>query len=213
MKTKQIDSLTRHASHAIIALRLLAAINKMKISLEELNRRLTSEKNIVNTLPAKKSEKFSETPGRSPEKSKGNDSTNKNNCGRLPELPNAPKSLRVVAGVCARVDNGVIASNAFGLTPGQVRYAAKDQQTKLTEKQVQETALICLMDTLGLLTADRIADEKPKDISAIAANLSRVHSNLRPREDVSSNNVQVNIYTPKQRRVDEYDVIEVQTGT
>ena len=90
---------------------------------------------------------------------------------------------------------------------------ASGQEQKLTEKKVQEVALTRLMDALGLLTPISMFNEKPKDISSIAANLSRVHSNLRDRNGETGNQLNVTIYAPSQRKLSDYDSIEVKTGT
>jgi hypothetical protein len=183
----------------------------MKISQEELERRLGSSKNLVNRFSF--SEKNKENK-ENKENKRGNDSDNRNNAGRLPEAPNAPKSLRVVAGVLAKAEgNATVVARNLDLTSGQVLYAEKSEKVIPTEKKVQEIALTRLMDSLNLLTLPSLIGEKPKDLASIAANLSRVHSNLRPKEDREGNQVNVTIYSPKQREISEYDVIEVKTGT
>ena len=121
----------------------------------------------------------------------------------------------------AKADNGVIAAQNISqvidakFTNEQARYAAK-QNNKITEKEVEEIALTRLMDALGLLTIDSMIGEKPKDLSIIASNLSRVHKNLKP-DSVSGATapgaqVQVTIYAPQQRSIQDYEVLEV-TGT
>jgi len=171
----------------------------MRISQEELNRRLGSKENLINVIPAR-----------------GNDCNNKNDAGRKADIPNAPKSLRIVAGVLSKAEgNSAAVGRNLGISAPQARYAAGKRDVELTEKRVQEVALNRLMDALGLLDVDAISTEKPKEISSIAANLSRVHANLRPREINDGNQVQINIYSPKQKTLEDYQVIEVEklTGT
>ena len=184
----------------------------MQITEEDLKRRL--EKNLLTKLGSKTEEKSDAAASK-----KGNDSENKLNAGRGAD-PNAPKSLRVVAGILAKADNGVIAAQNISqvidakFTNEQARYAAK-QNNKITEKEVEEIALTRLMDALGLLTIDSMIGEKPKDLSIIASNLSRVHKNLRPDSvsgAVAPGAVQVTIYAPQQRSIQDYEVLEV-TGT
>jgi hypothetical protein len=173
----------------------------MQITQEELNRRLNSTKNLSVQLNASSAAR------------RGNDANNRNNSGRKAEVPNAPASLRLVAGICARADgNSCATARELDLTSGQVRYAAGAKETKLTVQKVQEVALSRLMDSLGLLNPDEISGEKPKDISIIAANLSRVHSNLRSKDDRAENAVNITIYSPQLRRVDEFECIEVQSA-
>jgi len=187
----------------------------MQITQEELERRLTEASNLCNRIS-----RVSPAPP-APVGGRGNDENNRNNAGRKPEIPNAPASLRIVAGVLAKAEgNGAQVARNLKLTPGQVRYASVSDaaasgtgKVKITEKQVQEVALNRLMDALGLLDAGAFISEKPKDISTIAANLSRVHSNLRPKDERAGDNVNITIYSPKQRRLEDFDVIEIQTGT
>ena len=163
----------------------------MQITEEDLKRRL--EKNLLTKLAsdATASEEKSDASGAvAVAPGKGNDSENKLNAGRGAD-PNAPKSLRVVAGILAKADNGVIAAQNISqvidakFTNEQARYAAK-QNNKITEKEVEDIALTRLMDALGLLTIDSMVGEKPKDLSIIASNLSRVHKNLRPPDATAS---------------------------
>ena len=190
----------------------------MKITQEELNRRLGDKGNLLNKLNV--GLKISETPKQDfPEKlipevsRRGNDEFNRNDAGRKADMPNAPQSLRIVAGVLARAEgNAVRVAENLNLSNGQVRYAEK-KIDKPTEKQVQDIALTRLMDAIGLLDVDTISGEKPKDISAIAANLSRVHNNLRPKEDRGGNNVNIVMYAPRLRETKDYEVIEVQSAT
>jgi hypothetical protein len=189
----------------------------MQITQEELERRLTEASNLCNRISGVKQVSPIE------ESKRGNDENNRNNAGRKPEIPNAPASLRIVAGVLAKAEgNSAQVARNLKLTPGQVRYASSvedavaegtSSKIKITEKQVQEVALNRLMDALGLLDAGAFISEKPKDISTIAANLSRVHSNLRPKDERAGDNVNITIYSPKQRRLEDFDVIEIQTGT
>jgi len=195
----------------------------MKISPEELQRRLGSKSNLLNRL-GNETSKSSETPAQvnpSPEipseKSKrGNDENNRLGAGRRTEIPNAPTSLRIVAGVLANAEgNAAQVARNLQLTSGQVRYAEKIEtpEAKLTEKKVQEVALTRIMDAFGLLNPVTMAGEKPKDISSIAANLSRVYANLREKDSGTNNNLTVQIYAPSQRKLTDYETIEVQTGT
>jgi len=184
----------------------------MKITPEELQRRLRSSNNLCNRL----------NPN-SPQKSKkGNDSNNRNNCGRVSDVPNAPIEIRNVAAILSAAENNAakVSRGLDGiLSPEQVRYADKtliQRDNKLSIKEVQDVALTRLMDSMGLLTVEDISSESPKNISIIAANLSRVHSNLRERIDDTgkeAGKVVINLYTPEQKKIEDYDVIEVRTGT
>jgi hypothetical protein len=168
----------------------------MQISEEELKRRLGTDKNLVNKLR------------------RGNDADNRNDAGRLPDIPNAPESLRAVAGITAKLDgNATKTAEALGLTKGQVLYAVKENDP-IDEKKVQEVALSRLMDSLKLLTPVSMINEKPKSLSSIAADLSRVHRNLTPiHGEAAASGVTINIYSPKRRELNDYESIEIKTGT
>lgn len=176
----------------------------MKITQEELERRLSSKTNLCNHLINKEVPK------------KGNDENNRNNAGRKEDVPNAPKSLRVVAGVLSTIEgNSVTVAKSLNLSPEQVRYARNNGQVKHTEKEVQAIALTRLMDAMGLITPEDLADQKPKDLAVIAANLSRVHKNLAidtRYNEQRENNVNITIYSPKQRSASDYETIEVQAA-
>src|SRR5580692_3473847 len=183
----------------------------MKITQEELQRRLNSSSNLVNRISKNnlsssnsqlKHEQQDKHRDNEQDKinKRGNDENNRNNAGRKEDIPNAPPSLRLVAGILSHAENNSASvARGLNLTPGQVRYAsdATASGETLTEKKVQEIALNRLMDALGLLSLDRIENETPKTVSTIAANLSRIHSNLKPKESGNSNNMNVILYSPK----------------
>jgi hypothetical protein len=191
----------------------------MQISQEELQRRLNSGKNLVNKLarvsvPQQNPESQSraqQNEGHTTE-NRGNDENNRNNCGRKEDIPNAPESLRLVAGLLSKAEgNAARVARNLEINSGQARYAEK-KVNKLTEIQVQELALTRLMDTLGILTVDKIEDEKPKDIASIGANLSRIYSNLKPKDAGAGAGVNITIYSPSLKKLDEFETIEVRTA-
>lgn len=198
----------------------------MKITQEELQRRLNSSSNLVNKIrrPSAaginspsilKHEQQDKQQDNEQDKinKRGNDENNRNNAGRKEDIPNAPPSLRLVAGILSHAENNSASvARGLNLTPGQVRYADKVIEETLTEKKVQEIALNRLMDALGLLSLDRIENETPKTVSTIAANLSRIHSNLKPKESGNSNNMNVILYSPKVKNESDFECIEVQSA-
>jgi hypothetical protein len=198
----------------------------MKITQEELQRRLNSSSNLVNkisrnNLSSSNSQLKHEQRDNERDKineisnKRGNDENNRNNAGRKEDIPNAPPSLRLVAGILSHAENNSASvARGLNLTPGQVRYAsdATASGETLTEKKVQEIALNRLMDALGLLSLDRIENETPKTVSTIAANLSRIHSNLKPKESGNSNNMNVILYSPKVKNESDFECIEVQSA-
>jgi hypothetical protein len=73
---------------------------------------------------------------------------------------------------------------------------------------VQELALLKTIEVLGLLDADDIAGEKPRDRAAIAASLSRVYSNVRPAATGNANAVQFVVYAPSIKSDKHFEVVE-----
>lgn len=120
----------------------------------------------------------------------------------------APKTLQVVAGTLAHIEDKKEVAREFGMSESQINKAKNLPEVKSTVNRVQELALDMLLDSLGLLSKDLLIGEKPKDISIIAANLSRVYSNISPK-NVQESRTQVLIYTPQQRSVKDYDIIDV----
>lgn len=195
----------------------------MQISLEELQRRLTSNNNLVNSCGVESNCVKDVAENQSVDthvtqtnikikSKKGNDSTNKLGAGRKSNATNAPKELRLVAGICSKIDNGTTAAKELGLTTGQTRYAKRNSD-KITEEQVDEIAVSRLLDTLGLLNPMMLVSETPKDISAIAANLSKIHANLKPEKAENQSKVNITIFAPEQKTEADFETIEVRTGT
>jgi hypothetical protein len=174
----------------------------MLINAEEAERRLASGKNLLNVI------------------------------GRvLPGLPTPPvvvepipvktvtppirsEELRVVAGTQAHFKSASTVAAELGITEQQVRSAKNTQNSELAERiarsveQVQELALLKTVEVLGLLDADAVASEKPRDRAAIAASLSRVYSNVRPAATGNANNVQFVVYAPSIRTEKSFEIVE-----
>ena len=168
----------------------------MLISQAEMEKRLKSQNNLANKLKA------AQVPG----------VTSSNE--RAPQVPH-DSSIRKIAGVLASIDKPSVVSRELGLTPGQVRTAAHSKKQSVreavqeTKDRVSELALNQLLGTLGLLTPDSMVGEKPKDIANVAASLSKVVSNMTPKETRDSANIQVVIYAPPQKSEDNYKTLDV----
>lgn len=75
--------------------------------------------------------------------------------------------------------------------------------------KARDVALERLMETLGLLTPDKVAGCKAGEISTIATNMSRIAHNMTPHKEASDTNINLVVYSPQQRIEGGYKVIEV----
>lgn len=75
--------------------------------------------------------------------------------------------------------------------------------------QVQDVAMTKLLESLGYMTTDKLDKAKATDLSSIAANMSKVVSNVRVKNDQSGPVVNVNVYAPELRNERTFKTIEV----
>jgi len=163
----------------------------MILDREELERRLSSPKNLVNFLD--RSCAPSHSPG---------------------AKARASVVVRAVAGALAIQSSVPDVAENLGLTENVVRGAVhsknpeiRDRITGATER-VRELALDRLLESLGLLTVEKVSSAGAKDISAIAANMSKVVDHVTPKQ--IGGNVQLILYAPKgQQREEDYEIVEV----
>lgn len=165
----------------------------MVISKEELQRRLNSQKNFQAVLdqrvPQKPVVKVQPKPK------------------QVQAVP-APRDARIVAGALAAtgVPQKTIARE-FGLTTNQVQKAQKLPEVRSTVERVKEIALDKLMASLNLMTEDKFENSSLKDLSAVAANLSRVVERTTPQENNTT--LQLIVYAPEQKTERSYKVLDV----
>jgi hypothetical protein len=168
----------------------------MEVTRAELDRRLRSGGNLANAIPAP-SLVVTEKPKRE----------------YTPQIKDT--NVRALAGSLAQIDSPTHISAEFGLTKQQIRSAANSPKEPIrnavqeTCDRVSELALNRLMGVLGLLTPDTMVGEKPKDLAAIAASLSKVTSNMRPRDINPGSGMQVLIYAPPQKTERSYEVLDI----
>lgn len=172
----------------------------MEISKEALNKRLNSNSNLLNSLGIAVAEQ------------------------RVPSIIEKPivtevtkpvksQELRVVAGTLAHFDTKASVAAALNLTVQQVdsaknsNAATLEQRVKTVVDSVSELALTKVMDCLGLLSVDALCNEKPKELANIAANLSRVHSNVRRTSAESGTAPVFVIHAPTMNTVNNYEKV------
>lgn len=89
---------------------------------------------------------------------------------------------------------------------------SNDEVKKATVEDAHESALNCLMDSLGSL-GGKLKEEKTtlkaKELSKIATDMSRVVGTLKPAEKEGNNShTQVVVFMPVQRKENQYEVID-----
>jgi hypothetical protein len=172
----------------------------MEITKEELNKRLGSSKNLINSLS------LTDTP--------------KSNVVVM-EPKEAPYTkpiesveLRTLAGSLAHFDSIDNVAESLSLTKQQVITSKNStngelkKRVKDTVDEVSELALSKLMDALGLLRVESMMDLKAVDISKIASNLSRVHSNVK-KVDQGSTSPMFVIHAPVQNNINHYETVSI----
>lgn len=165
----------------------------MFISQEEAQRRLRSERNTA----ARSNHVVVET--------------HRNGRGQT-----IPTELKVLVGTLAHVDTQKNVAEAFDVPQsdvsliknGKVGGAAVAEKIEQNLEVVRDKAIEKLMICLGLLTPEKLAEEKARSVSAIAADMSRVVEKTLPRQNAGPQ-VQLVVYAPQQRDESKYRVIEV----
>lgn len=177
----------------------------MLISHEEMLRRINSGKNLVNKLDLPASRPESVRDFEAPK-----EPTRKNPITITKPGP----ELKVVIGSLARQGEKVTdIANAFNVSPNAVRSAAEQRGTPTAQKiestldRIREMAMDKMLIALGLMTADKFIDAPLKDLSAVAANLSKVIDKAAPRESGSA--VHLHLYAPQMRAERDYKVVDI----
>lgn len=140
--------------------------------------------------------------------------------GRPEGRTNIPDFLRPIIGASAHFQSAREVAKEFGVSKGtvdlykhgmvagsgtRVHPDLKDRVDSIVG-QVREKAAERLMAALGLLTDEKLATAKARDLSGIAADMSRVIEKSAPRSEVQA--TQIIIYAPSQRPIERYEVIE-----
>jgi hypothetical protein len=166
----------------------------MIISDEELERRLQSPKNLANLLDRSRI------------------------CTRVvsssPPATRAPVVVRATAGALAIQSSVPEVAEEFQLSPNSVREATHSHNPEVKSRvdnaieRVRDLALDKLMESLGLITEEKVKKSTARDISVIAANMSRVVENVTPKQ--VGGNVQLVLYAPNRvAKESDFTIVEV----
>ena len=143
--------------------------------------------------------------------------------GRTSGARAIPDFLRPIIGASVKFSGLKETQEAFGvshatastLANGKITYCDTTREVPELKSKVdgivgdaQEKAAERLMSALGFITDDKLALAKARDLSGIAADMSRVIEKTSPK---SANLAGANIviYAPVQKSEDSYEVIEV----
>ena len=179
----------------------------MIISEQELQRRLGSNKNLVNVLsPSRPSLPVPNTFPAAPR----TEITLPRETEHKAALPTGlvPDGLKTVAASLVRqgVPEATVCRE-FNIPAHEVR-AADEAKVSASIARVRELALDRLLITLGLMTPDMLATASLKELSTNTANLSRVLDKTAPTE-INDNRVQFLVYAPGVRRMDAFSIQDV----
>jgi hypothetical protein len=147
--------------------------------------------------------------------------------GRAEGIKNLTENERAIIGASARAFGIRATANAFGvseshtnsLAHGKVYREGGRESSKnhaaLAEKiedrldEVKDVALTKLMLSLGLLDEDKMDKATAKDLSGIAANLSKVVQNSSGNGNNKGTQVNLVVYAPESKVISDYQVVEV----
>lgn len=170
----------------------------MLITLEEVEGRLKSSDNLINKLRV-------EDKPRHPGNSVGRQSY-----GQELQVKAAAeahfKSAKVVSaetGISVRQ----VECLKSGSTDGRSQNQALIDLTRQRLDAARDTALDKLMLTLGLISLDKLEKSDGKDLSTIAANMSKIALNATP-EMRQGSNVNILVYAPRQKDIEDFEIIE-----
>jgi DNA-binding CsgD family transcriptional regulator len=173
----------------------------MQIDAQELERRLNSPKNLVNTVlvPSPAAAGIKVIP-QEPRKN-------------TPQVTD--RETRILAGaLAAQGESCSLVARELGLTEQQVHSAKYSQKPEIKEpirnitERVRDLAIEKLMLAMGLMTEEKFDGVPLKDLSLIAANMSRVVEKMSARDAVT-NNFQLHIYAPQQRTESHYKTVDI----
>jgi hypothetical protein len=166
----------------------------MVINDEELRRRLESPKNLANLI----------------DRSRICTIVSKSS----PPTARAPVVVRATAGALAIQSSVPEVAAEFKLSPNSVREATHSRNPEVRSRvdnaieRVRELALDKLMESLGLLTEEKVKKSTARDISVVAANMSRVVENVTPKQ--IGGNVQLVLYAPSRAASEsDFAIVEI----
>lgn len=168
---------------------------------EQINERLKSERNLVNRFGKVEESKIEIIPLGQP----GNKEKPKLDIETKTEI-----AFRARAGEKQKdlAEEFGVSQSAIGeIEQGRTRVNEVEVEKRLN--QVQDVAMNKLLESLGYISSEKLDKCKATDLSSIAANMSKVVSNVRTKNDQTGPIVNVNVYAPELRNERTFKTIEV----
>ena len=172
---------------------------------EQIEARLKSSKNLVNRFGRSSSLPEVESVAIIPLGNPGNTSKPKLDSEQKDEI-----AFRARAG-----EKQTSLAEEFGVSQsaiGEIEQGrTKVNEVEVTKRldQVQDVAMEKLLQSLGYITPDKMDKCKATDLSSIAANMSKVVSNVSRKDSQTGPVVNVNVYAPELRNERTFKTIEV----
>lgn len=141
--------------------------------------------------------------------------------GRHPGDKNIPPETRVVVGTLANLDSTRNVAEAFGISHSQVhalKHGKTDQDgapnPDLVERiesslgVIQDKAIVTLMESLKLITPDKLSKLKVRELSGVAKDMAGVIERTTPKKEIHNHGPTLVVYTPKPNEEADYEVVE-----
>lgn len=135
--------------------------------------------------------------------------------GRTNGSPNFSEEEKVTMGVRRGTGERLQSiANDFGTTPSVVmnieKGKTKSNRKKVDEliEAVQDTALLKLMESLNLISPEKLGKLSAKDLGVFASSMSKVIGNTKERDENDAR-VHLHLYAPELRSENSFKTIEV----
>ena len=132
---------------------------------------------------------------------------------------------RELIGTLANLDTTKAVSESFNIPESTIKNWKHGRTSRLNEAtetnfkeaidrnlgRVRSTALDKLMDTLGLLTTDKLKDANAIQLASVADKMGNLIVKTSPQSSTGTN-VNVVVFTPNQRSLHDFDVLEIEAS-
>ena len=175
---------------------------------EQINSRLSSERNLVNRFAVRVPEPPVPAPSNiqiTPLQQPGNKEKPKLDIETKNEIAFRSRSGETQVSLAEEFN---VSQSAIGeIEQGRTKVDEAVVQKKLD--QVQDVAMSKLLESLGYITSEKMEKCKATDLGSLAANMSKVVSNISRKDSQTGPIVQVQVFAPELRKEANFKTIEV----
>ena len=107
------------------------------------------------------------------------------------------------------VTNASQGRTTFSTHPRFVPHPELEEKILDKLEPVREKALQKLMQSLDVISEEKLEDLSAKDASVVASNMSKIVVNTLPKNEMNDNRIQIVMYGPKQKELKDFEVVEV----